>query len=51
LVSNVREAVEAVAKIEQIDRRACRKTVEEKFTSEIMVKNYIGVYQEILTQL
>ena len=51
LVSNVGEAVRGIERIEQIDRKACRKTVEERFTSEIMVKNYIGVYQEILAQL
>ena len=51
LVSDVAGAVEAAARIEQIDRRVCRKTVEKRFTSEIMVKNYIAVYQEILDQL
>jgi glycosyltransferase involved in cell wall biosynthesis len=51
LVSNVGEAVRAIERIEQIDRRICRKTVEKRFTSEIMVSNYIGVYQEILAQL
>jgi len=51
LVSNVGEAVQAIERIDQIDRKACRRTVEKRFTSEIMVKNYIGVYQEILAQL
>jgi len=51
LVSSVGEAVRAIERIEQIDRKICRETVEKRFTSEIMVKNYIGVYQEILAQL
>ncbi len=49
LVSGVEEAVEAVEKVRQIDRKACRRTVEERFTSQIMVRNYIRVYREILS--
>jgi glycosyltransferase involved in cell wall biosynthesis len=47
LVHNVKEAVEAVEKIPQISRQACRKRVEEKFSLEIMVKNYETVYNQI----
>jgi glycosyltransferase involved in cell wall biosynthesis len=51
LVSNVGEAVRAIERIGWIDRKNCRATVEKRFTSEIMVNNYIGVYEEILAQL
>jgi glycosyltransferase involved in cell wall biosynthesis len=47
LVNNVEEAVEAVDKIKDIDRRMCRRHVEENFTIERMVLNYEKVYEEI----
>jgi len=47
LVNNVDEAVEAVAKIEQIDRNKCRQRVEENFTIDKMVSGYEKVYAEI----
>jgi len=47
LVNSVDEAVEAVGKIEQIDRRRCRQRVEENFTIDCMVSGYEKVYTEI----
>jgi glycosyltransferase involved in cell wall biosynthesis len=47
LVNNVDEAVEAVAKIDQIDRKKCRQRVEENFTIDKMVAGYEKVYAEI----
>ncbi len=47
LVNDVDEAVEAVGKIGQIDRRKCRQRVEEKFTIDKMVEGYEKVYEEI----
>lgn len=47
LVENVDEAVEAVRKICQIDRRACRRRVEENFSIPTMVQAYEKVYLEI----
>lgn len=38
----------ALAKIDQIDRKACRRHVEENFTVEKMVENYEKVYQEVI---
>ncbi len=40
--------VEAVNRIGEIDRRACRKHVQENFTIEHMVAGYEKVYQRIL---
>ncbi len=48
IVSNVKEAVNAVGKISQIDRQCCRSTVEKRFSVEIMVDNYIEIYKQIL---
>jgi glycosyltransferase involved in cell wall biosynthesis len=47
LVNNVDEAVEAVGKIDRIDRSKCRRRVEENFTIDCMVSGYEKVYEEI----
>lgn len=47
LVTNVDEAVEAVKKIAQIDRIACRRRVEECFSIQKMVEGYERVYMDI----
>lgn len=47
LVNNVDEAVEAVSKIDLIDRKACRRRVEENFSISKMVDGYENVYKEI----
>jgi glycosyltransferase involved in cell wall biosynthesis len=47
LVNNVDEAVQAVAKIDSIDRKQCRRRVEENFTIDRMVSGYEKVYEEI----
>ena len=48
LVTNVEEAVEAVAHIQEIDRAACRRHVERHFTVDRMIREYIQVYEMIL---
>ena len=48
LVDNVDEAIERVARIEKIDREACRLNVERHFTVERMIDEYIQVYEMIL---
>jgi len=47
LVNNVDEAVEAVSKIDRIERKKCRERVEEHFTIDRMVSDYEKVYEEI----
>ena len=47
LVNGVDEAVEAVGKIGQIDRKKCRQRVEDNFTIDKMVEGYEKVYEEI----
>ncbi len=48
LVGDVNEAVEAVARIKEIDRAACRRHVERRFTVDRMIDAYIHVYETIL---
>lgn len=40
--------ITAINKIEQIDRRKCRKYVENNFTHSIMTDNYLNLYKKIL---
>lgn len=48
LVSNQEEAVSAVGRINDIDRMACRRMVENRFTVDKMVEKYIHVYEQVL---
>jgi glycosyltransferase involved in cell wall biosynthesis len=50
LVNSVDEAVEAVARIEGIDRAYCRRHVERHFTIDRMLDDYIQVYETVLEQ-
>jgi len=47
LVNGVDEAVDAVGKIDRIDRKKCRLRVEQNFTIDKMVSGYENVYEEI----
>lgn len=48
VVKTIPEMVRAMKKIGTIDRRACRRWVEEKFTVEKMVDGYEEVYKKVL---
>jgi glycosyltransferase involved in cell wall biosynthesis len=48
LVQSPDDAVDAVARLADLDRRACRMHVRAHFTIEQMVDGYLGVYQAIL---
>ncbi len=50
LVGDVDEAVKAVARIQEIDRAACRRHVERHFTVGRMVDEYIQVYERMLDE-
>ena len=47
LVNNVREAVQVLGRLSEIDRNACRRRVEHCFSIETMVKAYECVYETI----
>ena len=47
LVNSVEQAVEAVHRIDRIDRKKCRQRVEENFSIDCMVARYEKVYEEI----
>lgn len=48
LVPDVDGAVEALAQVGRLERAACRRTVEERFSAERMVDEYLSVYREIV---
>lgn len=48
LVNSVEEAIEAVSRLDTIDRAACRAAVAERFTVEAMADRYIALYRSIL---
>jgi glycosyltransferase involved in cell wall biosynthesis len=47
LVNNIDDAVAAVARVDAIDRRKCRRRVEEHFSVARMAERYEAVYEEI----
>ena len=49
LVSNVDEMAQRINEVRDISRKECRKIVEERFTQERMVKDYIEVYKKIVS--
>ncbi|MCX8118127.1 MAG: glycosyltransferase [Desulfobacterota bacterium] len=48
IVDGPEEAVEALEKVRKIDRSECRRSVEERFTQDRMVEDYLRVYRQIL---
>jgi len=48
LVSSVEEVVKAVPRVRAIDRSECRKWVEENFTADRMIDDYVRVYEKII---
>jgi hypothetical protein len=40
--------VSAIPKIDVIDRETVRKYVEENFSSQVMAKNYIEIYKQVI---
>ena len=50
VVGSLDQAERAVAAIDIIDRKACRKAFEERFTASAMAGNYLNVYRELITR-
>ncbi|MCX8044483.1 MAG: glycosyltransferase [Desulfobacterota bacterium] len=51
LVPDATAALSAIDRISNIDRRECRRTVEQRFTADRMVEQYIDVYQMIVASV
>lgn len=48
LVNSFEEAVEAVGRIGEIDRAACRRAVEQRFTVDRMADRYLELYRSLI---
>ena len=48
IVDNVEEAVQAVARIGDIDRAQCRRAFEARFTATRMADDYLRVYERLI---
>jgi glycosyltransferase involved in cell wall biosynthesis len=48
LVDTVDEAIDAIARVGEIDRRACRAAVAERFSVDRMADRYLALYRELL---
>jgi glycosyltransferase involved in cell wall biosynthesis len=44
IVDNEDEAVRAVTRLGQIDRSTVRRVFEERFTADVMARNYLRLY-------
>ena len=45
LIKSIEEGCEAVAKLDTIDRAACRRRAEQEFAPEVIVSRYFELYQ------
>jgi glycosyltransferase involved in cell wall biosynthesis len=48
LVDSLDEAVDAIERIDEIDRSACRAAVSARFTIDLMADSYLRLYRSIL---
>lgn len=48
LVEDVGSAAAALSKISAVSRSRCREVVAQRFSSEVMVENYLKVYRQII---
>ena len=48
IVEDIGQAVDAVAALQSIDRSACRKDVERRFSHTRMARDYVDAYEKIL---
>ncbi len=48
VVDSIDEAVDAVEKVEELDRRKIRKVFEERFSSERMARQYLQIYEKLI---
>jgi len=49
LCEDVQGAIEAVGRIDQIDRKFCRSHIQNNFSNDRVAKDYLSVYQDILS--
>ena len=50
IVESVEEAVAAVDRLSELDRRTVRRIFDERFTASTMASNYLTLYQKLLRE-
>ena len=50
VIDNIDEAVNAVEKVQHLDRKKCRETFEQRFSSRRMASDYVNIYDRLLTR-
>jgi glycosyltransferase involved in cell wall biosynthesis len=50
IVENIDEAVEALAKLENFDRKRCRLTFERRFSVTRMTEEYLQIYRRVIDE-
>ena len=48
VIDNIDEAVDAIAKIQHLDRKRCRERFEQRFSSARMATEYVNVYEGLV---
>jgi glycosyltransferase involved in cell wall biosynthesis len=48
IVNSIEEAVDAVRRVEWLDRRRCREMFEKRFSAERMTRDYVALYERLL---
>jgi glycosyltransferase involved in cell wall biosynthesis len=51
IVESIDQAVEAVGKIDRLNRATCRRAFEERFIAFRMAQNYVDVYRRLVNTL
>ena len=49
IVNSIDESVAAVARLDELDRRKVRQSFEERFTVERMARDYVEVYERLIS--
>lgn len=50
IVHNQQEAIQAASQVGKIDRATCRASFENRFTASHMAKNYLQIYQRLISR-
>ena len=50
ITTSIEEAVEAIGRISNLDRRRCRQAFEQRFSAERMARDYVRVYERLLRE-
>jgi glycosyltransferase involved in cell wall biosynthesis len=48
LVNSLAEMTQKISEVDKLDRRQCRRAVEERFTAARMARDYVNLYRQIL---